>query len=78
MNKKYIIAVIVILALAVGLAACLRYIIREPAVRFSEPSAFQESAFYLELHSGLFGVYIILWTGRRRRFSRRSIRNRSL
>ena len=55
MNKKYIIAVIVILALAVGLAACLRYIIREPAVRFSEPSAFQESAFYLELHSGLFG-----------------------
>ena len=55
MNRKYIIAITVILVLAVGLAACLRYVIREPAVRFSEQTAFQESAFYLKLYSGLFG-----------------------
>lgn len=55
MNKKYIIAVIVILILAAGLSVSLRYVIREPAVRFSEPAAFQESAFYLKLSSGLFG-----------------------
>ena len=55
MNRKYVLAAIVILILAGISTVLLRYVVREPGVRFSEMEAFQEEDFDLRLDSGLFG-----------------------
>ena len=55
MNRKYIVAAAVTFVLAAALAGLLRWVVREPAVRFSEEEAFQEEAFELTLRCGLSG-----------------------
>ena len=55
MNRKYITAAILTLVLAGISTAVLRWVVREPGVRFSETEAFHEEAFDLRLSSGLFG-----------------------
>ena len=55
MNRKYIVAVAVTFVLAAALTGLLRWVVREPAVRFSEEEAFQEEAFELTLRCGLSG-----------------------
>ncbi len=55
MNRKYIVAAAVTFVLAAALTGLLRWVVREPAVRFSEEEAFQEEAFELTLRCGLSG-----------------------
>lgn len=55
MNRKYLFAAMVVLALAAVSAGALRYGVRKPMVRFSEEEAFQEEAFELSLSGGFFG-----------------------
>ena len=55
MNRKYIVAAAITFVLAAALTGLLRWVVREPAVRFSEEEAFQEEAFELTLRCGLSG-----------------------
>jgi len=55
LNRKYIVAAAVTFVLAAALTGLLRWVVREPAVRFSEEEAFQEEAFELTLRCGLSG-----------------------
>lgn len=55
MNRKYIFAAILTFVLAAALTGLLRWVVRGPAVRFSEKDAFQEEAFDLILRGGLSG-----------------------
>ncbi|MDE7319428.1 MAG: CotH kinase family protein [Lachnospiraceae bacterium] len=55
MNRKYIVAAAITFVLAAALTGFLRWVVREPAVRFSEEEAFQEEAFELTLRCGLSG-----------------------
>lgn len=55
MNKKYLYASIVILALAILSTGILHYTVLHPMVSFSETEAFQEEAFELRLQSGILG-----------------------
>lgn len=55
MNRKYLFAAMIVLALAVVSTMLLRYTVEQPSVRFSETEAFQEKPFALTLSAGLFG-----------------------
>lgn len=55
MNRKYLFAAMIVLALAVASTVLLRYTVEQPSVRFSETEAFQEKPFDLTLSAGLFG-----------------------
>lgn len=52
LNRKYIVTAVLALVLAAAVAGLLRWVVREPAVRFSEKEAFQEEAFDLVLRCG--------------------------
>ncbi len=55
MRRKYIYAAILFIGLAICSAVFVRYVVRQPSVRFSEKKAFQEKAFELTMNNGLFG-----------------------
>ena len=56
MNRKYIVTAVLALVLAAAVAGLLRWVVREPAVRFSEKEAFQEEAFDLVLRLSLIHI----------------------
>lgn len=55
MSRKYIYAAAITIVLAAVLTGLLRWVVREPAIRFSRQEAFQEEAFDLTLRCGLSG-----------------------